>query len=1199
MDFKSKIKRKTKKKNPLKFEQWKFDKEGEIVKRNKPKMKTIKKKKLLILESSSSSSSSSLSPSSKTLKKRPSLQKPLEKKPYLPSEKEKIETFFSEGIGTKKETKGNKQTDLKISSDIKASEKMSKMINKSVKSESVKSVSDKSESDKRMNEKYIELMEKLANIMLKQGEPFRARAYQKALETIMSFPGDILGPDDLKGKPGIGSTIMEKLNEYTQTGTLKVLEREKNNPVNILADVYGIGPKKAKELVDAGITSIEQLRQNENQEKYLNDVQKVGLQYYEDILKRIPRSEIEEYKKIFESALKKGNEKNDKISDVKMEIVGSYRRGAESSGDIDVIITSSDPKVFTRFIDKLIEEKVILHVLSRGPTKCLVIAKMFYALDSARRVDFLFTSPEEFPFAILYFTGSKIFNTMMRHQALTMGLTMNEHGLYKMEAKKKGEKVDHIFKDEKDIFDYLNLEYKAPHERTDGRAIVLKSEKEGKEEKFVEKVKPKLIIESSSDSEGEGEEFEIIPKKKKLIFSPVQKEKEKGKKLVIVDSSSSSSLSSSSLSSVDKMIQKESIDPIIGDLISDFKNNGISVLEKLNENQLSSIIREANKSYYNQIPIMTDNEYDIVKEYIETKFPTNKAVQEIGAVVERNKVKLPFEMASMDKIKPDTGALVKWMAKYHGPYVLSCKLDGVSGLYSTQGDVPKLYTRGDGKFGQDVSHLIPYLSLPKTKNIVIRGEFIIPKAVFEKKYKTKFANPRNMVSGIVNHKTISDSVKDLHFVAYELIEPIKKPSEQMEFIGTLNVERVLYELVGGDLSNELLSNILVKWRKEYIYEIDGIIVTDDKIYERKSGNPEHSFAFKMVLSDQVAEAKVVDVIWTPSKDGYLKPRVQIEPIQLGGVKIEFATGNNAAFIENNKIGVGAIIELIRSGDVIPKIVKVNVPAENPKMPSVPYKWNETHVDVMIEDVGLDEVVKEKSITRFFRGIGVEGLSSGNVSRIIQAGYDSVPDILKMSVNDLLQVEGFKIKTAQKIYDGIKQKIDEASLVTLMSSSNLFGRGFSEKKIELIMEAYPDILLSKESDSVKVSKIAAIKGMAVKSAEAFVEKIGDFVAFMDEAGLKNKLVDGDASEKKEKVKLAVDESHPLFGKTIVMTGFRGPSYEQLNETFKGFGAKSGSNVSKNTFLVIVKDKDEDTGKAVEARKLEIPILTIEEFKSKYM
>ena len=105
------------------------------------------------------------------------------------------------------------------------------------------------ESSKRYNEQFIELMEKLSDIMLKQGEPFRAKAYQKAQQSIMTYPSDIINCEQLNGLPGIGSTIMEKLKEYVETGTLKVIEREKNNPVNILTDVYGIGPKKAEELV--------------------------------------------------------------------------------------------------------------------------------------------------------------------------------------------------------------------------------------------------------------------------------------------------------------------------------------------------------------------------------------------------------------------------------------------------------------------------------------------------------------------------------------------------------------------------------------------------------------------------------------------------------------------------------------------------------------------------------------------------------------------------------------------------------------------------------------------------------------------------------------------------------------------------------------------------------------------------------------
>jgi NAD-dependent DNA ligase len=1068
----------------------------------------------------------------------------------------------------------------------------------------------------RYNEKFIDLMEQLASIMMKQGEPFRARAYQKAQETIMAFPDDITSVDQLKGKPGIGETILEKLNEYVSTGTLKVLEREKNNPVNVLAEIYGVGPKKAKELVAAGITSIEELRKV--QDKNLNAIQKVGLKYYEDILKRIPRSEVQDYELIFQKAFSNvsgsNNVKTFPVASQKasFEIVGSYRRGANSSGDIDVIITSEDPKIFIQFIDLLIQEGVIVEVLSRGPTKCLVIAKI-PASDIYRRVDFLYTNGEEYPFSVLYFTGSKIFNTVMRHQALALGFTMNEHGLYKMEDKKKGTKVDHKFASEKDIFDYLYMEYKTPIERIDGRSVIIK--------------KPNVVLEKEAAAPikktRKNAAAAVATKKTKKIPKTVKKNLTKRKtplleqemekvseKVAVAAPASNNALNNASNNALKKKVEKKKIkkvevdavnefivDPFIMCVANDFKKNGISVLKKLGEKQLAMILREANKAYYNSSPIMTDNEFDILKEYIAALYPENEALIEVGAPIataERNKVKLPYEMASMDKIKPDTNALASWTAKYTGPYVLSCKLDGVSGLYTTEGSSPKLYTRGDGKVGQDVSHLIPYLRLPKKKNIVIRGEFIVSKKVFLEKYQVEFANSRNMVAGIINHKTVKPNVvKDVSFVAYEVIKPELKPSEQMKFLEGLDVECVLNKTIGvGGLTNELLSSLLVDWRTNYVYEIDGVIVTDDKIYKRKSGNPEHAFAFKMVLSDQIAEAKVVDVIWNPSKDGYLKPRVQIEPVVLGGVRIEYATGFNGAFIQDQKIGLGAVIELIRSGDVIPYIRKVIVPAESPKMPSVPYQWNNTHIDVMLEQehMASDLTVLEKNITGFFRGIGVEGLSSGNVARIIQAGYKSVPAILAMKKEDFLNIEGFQTKMATKLYEGIREKVEAASLVTLMSASNLFGRGFSEKKIELIMEGVPDILVSKESAGEKIKKVASIKGMATKSAEAFVAKIPDFVKFLGIAGLQNKLLNNVTNANLEVV--AASSDHPLFGKSIVITGFRDKA---LQESLKKVGAKLASGVSKNTYIVVVKDSDvEETGKVSEAKKLGVKVMTLAEF-----
>ena len=852
----------------------------------------------------------------------------------------------------------------------------------------------------RYNENFIEILEKLSNIMLKKGEAFRARAYQKAQEFIMSYPNNITSLNDLNGKPGIGPAILERLEEFIVTGSLQIIEREKNNPVNVLSDVYGIGPKKAQELVEQGITTIQQLRANQHQ--LLNETQKVGLKYYEDILKRIPRQEIECYNTLFKNII---------LENANYEIVGSYRRRAADSGDIDVIVTSESAQSFITFIDTLIKQKIIIEVLSRGPSKCLVIAKITPS-STVRRVDFLYTSKEEYPFSILYFTGSKIFNTIMRNQALTMGLTMNEHGLYKMENKKKvkeqKEKIEHKFQSEQDIFKYLNMEYREPWERTDSRAF----------KEITEKKAP-------------------LPEKKK------------------------------------KLIIEEDIS--LSEFIKNFKKNGTSSLNLLFTSDFVYILRELTKAYHNQTPLLTDTEYDIIKDYFEIKYPESYSSwnKEIGAPVEQNKNKaiLPYEMGSMDKIKPDTNVLLSWTKKYRGPYVLSCKIDGVSGLYSTEGSTPKLYTRGDGKVGQDISYLIPYLNLPKNKGLVIRGEFIISKNVFETKYKNEFANPRNMVAGIINHKTVDkNKISDVHFVAYEVIKPILNPNEQMEFLrNNLKMKCVLNRLE-TTISNELLSQILIDNRRMYDYEIDGIIVTDNKIYERKTGNPEHAFAFKMVLSEQLAESIVVDVIWTPSKDGYLKPRVQILPIVLGGVKIEYATGFNGAFIKDNNIGIGAIIKIVRSGDVIPHILNVPVPAEKPKMPDISYKWNSTNVDIILENIDQDETVREKNITGFFKGIEVEGLGSGNISRVIEAGFNTIPKIINMSIDDFLKVEGFKITMANKIHNGIKEKLTNASLIVLMSASNLFGRTFGEKKIELIMNEYPDILKRCISLGADVNKL---------------------------------------------------------------------------------------------------------------------------------
>ncbi len=314
---------------------------------------------------------------------------------------------------------------------------------------------------KRLNEILIDVLARLENIYRHKNQ-FKSRAYKKTQETLVLM-NDVNITDITTLKSNIGKNTYDKLVEYMQTGDIKLADVDIDfksanigGPEAIFMDVYGIGPKKAAELAAAGITSIMDLRAR--QHEVLNKVQRTGLQYYEDILKRIPRAEIDEYHNLFTTVIRNINRRN---KDAKLigEIVGSYRRGAETSGDIDVILTCNKAALFDMFVDDLLERGIIIEVLSRGPSKCLIITRLHESCP-ARRVDFLFTSSESYPFAVLYFTGSKNFNTVMRANALKQGYTMNEHGI---KNKTTGEMIQ--LTSEREIFDFLDMTYVKPENR--------------------------------------------------------------------------------------------------------------------------------------------------------------------------------------------------------------------------------------------------------------------------------------------------------------------------------------------------------------------------------------------------------------------------------------------------------------------------------------------------------------------------------------------------------------------------------------------------------------------------------------------------------------------------------------------------------------------------------------------------------------
>jgi len=640
-----------------------------------------------------------------------------------------------------------------------------------------------------------------------------------------------------------------------------------------------------------------------------------------------------------------------------------------------------------------------------------------------------------------------------------------------------------------------------------------------------------------------------------------------------------------------------------------------SFIKKNNKKNIIALLIAADEAFFNGTQsFLKDDIYDIIKDYIRKKYPKDPYLKRIGADVD-NKVALPYYMGSQNKIKDSEEEITKYKKQYKGPYIISDKLDGVSCLIVYKRTVVakdknmfdiKLYTRGNGTYGQDVSHLLTYINgFPDISNITgdylaIRGELIISKDNWEK-LKTQGengANPRNTVSGAINSKTLNKKILNaIDLVCYTLISPVDpKIKNGLEVIKKMNFFVVNHKIV-SDINLDILSENLQKARNND-YIIDGIVIADiGKHYDIEKGkNPTHSFAFKSIHTLEQVEVIVKEVEWNISKDKYMKPIVKFDEIILDDVKIKQATGFNAGFIEKNVIGPGSRIIIIRSGNVIPHINSVLSKAANEK-PSMPgtegvnYKWNDTHVDIiMIDDGNKNSKYDIKNIIYFMKTVDIDYMGPGNIEKIYNAGYDTINKIINIKKDELLRIEGFKDKSAENIIGALK-KIKDVDCNVLMDASNIMGRGFGSKKIKSITDVYPEIINNTKTGrnkalKLKVDELTKINGIAKISAELFIENLPKYYEFYDSLGFKcNKGVV--ANIVPENIKI----NNNLKDKTFIFSGFRNKEYEKI---IVDNGGKVTTAISKNTSYLVVKDKSENTGKIIKARELGITILNIDDF-----
>ena len=317
-----------------------------------------------------------------------------------------------------------------------------------------------------MKDRLIHAFESLAQAEAAKRQAFKAVMYKRAAAAFRRHDGDIKTLDDansvLRGVFKDPKKMSAKVKEMFETGDIAAVQKIRNDPdaaaIRVLSSIPHIGPVKARQLASSGILSVADLKRRGGEAK-LTRAQELGVKYYNRLIdpktldaRRIPREEIEAFDVLLA--------RHAKGLDLRHVISGSYRRGAGSSGDIDVLLTG-DKGGFSRLVKALEDGGVLKDHFSSGRTKWMGIGVI---QSLPRRIDLMYVPAEEYPFASLYFTGSKEFNEAFRGHARRQGFTLNEHGIKRLDGTPIRKGID----TEKDVFDLLGVRYHAPEQRVAG-----------------------------------------------------------------------------------------------------------------------------------------------------------------------------------------------------------------------------------------------------------------------------------------------------------------------------------------------------------------------------------------------------------------------------------------------------------------------------------------------------------------------------------------------------------------------------------------------------------------------------------------------------------------------------------------------------------------------------------------------------------
>ena len=384
------------------------------------------------------------------------------------------------------------------------------------------------------------------------------------------------------------------------------------------------------------------------------------------------------------------------------------------------------------------------------------------------------------------------------------------------------------------------------------------------------------------------------------------------------------------------------------------------------------------------------------------------------------------------------------------------------------------------------------------------------------------------------------------------------------------------------------------------FKCDGLVIEVDNKTKREelgrlpNGNPRYAIAYKNPDWQERYTTKVQKIEWSVSKDGKAKPVIVFDPVEFDGATVSRCTGYNAKYITDNHISPNAYIVVSRSGDVIPKHLEtVSYSVELFRemcdgmmiCPSCgePLRWDANLTDLVCVNPNCDEKAV-KQLVYFFATLGTEEMQEATVRKLYKGGLLSVENIVNATEKELEKIEGIGKSLSKKLRKQFDSYVDDGvPFARILTAYNVFGGVIGEKTCQMIFNSLSkdQIDYMFENGEVPLKDLLSIDGIAETTAKAFNDGLKLFFYLCSGTPVSISFIQEET----------VENDNP---ESVCFTGFRNKQWE---ERLAKEGHKVVSGVSKNTTILVTKDKESSSSKVKKAKELSIPILTPEEFETK--